>query len=219
MERCQTCTTLLLPLKHLGLTGSELWSRGNVQRCFYQDPVMDGWVRCRVCVPLGACTHTHAEHHPGKVTAPRNDRWEQSDVAPRVCSSVVVFSASGGVWTRSSLGASLCVAVSGGERSGRSSQLRIMGKKAPFVQPGAGSTFFCFPCYASRQEKATSVSTIEWHVFFCFFFFTNTDILEDERVYLQILTQHLCLFRAVHLWSELSKISAPRQYETLKRKS
>lgn len=38
-----------------------------------------------------------AKHHPWKVTAPRNDRLEQSDVAPSVCSSVLVFSASGGV--------------------------------------------------------------------------------------------------------------------------
>lgn len=38
-----------------------------------------------------------AEQHPWKVTAPRNDRLEPSDVAPSVCSSVLVFSASGGV--------------------------------------------------------------------------------------------------------------------------
>lgn len=107
--------------------------------------VMYSGVSIRISSRMGRCSTDFvyhcgpaltpsAEQHPWKVAAPRNDRLEQSDVAPSVCSSVVVFSASGGVWMRSSLGAlSLSVAVSGWELSGRSSQLRIMGRKTPFV--------------------------------------------------------------------------------------
>lgn len=112
----------LRPFKRSRLAGSGFWSESDVQRCF--------WSTTAPALTPGA------EHHPWKATAPRNDRLERSDVAPRVCFSLLVFSASGGVWMRSYLGTSLCEHISGRELSGHSSQLRIMGKKTPFVSPG-----------------------------------------------------------------------------------
>lgn len=126
----------LRPFKRLRLAGSGFWSVSDVRRCFSST--------------TAPALTPGAEHHPWKATAPRNDRLERSDVAPRVCFSLV-FSASGGVWMRSYLGTSLCEHISGRELSGHSQQLRIMGKKTPFVSPGGREH-----CYAPRQEKATS---------------------------------------------------------------
>lgn len=112
----------LRPFKRSRLAGSGFWSESDVRRCFSST--------------TAPALTPGAEHHPWKATAPRNDRLERSDVAPRVCFSLLVFSASGGVWMRSYLGTSLCEHISGRELSGHSSQLRIMGKKTPFVSPG-----------------------------------------------------------------------------------
>lgn len=89
--------------------------------------------RATVCLPLWACTHTQRRAPPleGDCTQEWQIRAEWCG-SKRLFLCVGVF-ASGGVWMHSSLGATLCVAVSGRALSGRSSQLRIMGKKTPFV--------------------------------------------------------------------------------------